>query len=78
MTTPTPTVPGLAALVERQRQQLAAGLDSVRSIFPLDHPYRHELESPAHEDACAHMPPGCPCDDPLPGVAHPKTAGGTS
>jgi hypothetical protein len=34
--------------------------ETYRQLFPTDHPYRHELESPAHENACAHMMPGCP------------------
>ena len=36
--------------------------ETYRLLLPVDHPYRHELESPLHEDACVHMAPGCPCE----------------
>jgi hypothetical protein len=43
-------------------QAADAEVETYRLSLPLADPVRHELESPSHEDACAHMAPGCPCE----------------
>lgn len=49
------------AALKRRVAELEA--EAYRLTFPPESPFRHELESPLHENACAHMAPGCPCDD---------------
>jgi hypothetical protein len=61
-TTPRP-LPGLTDLVARQREAADAQVETYRLSLSLTDTFRHELEAPAHETACAHMAPGCPCDD---------------
>lgn len=43
-------------------QAADAVVETYRHLLPPADPFRHELESPSHEDACAHMAPGCPCE----------------
>lgn len=65
MTAPTtrPVTAGLTDLVARQREAADAQVETYRLSLSLTDTFRHELEAPAHETACAHMAPGCPCDD---------------
>jgi hypothetical protein len=43
-------------------QAADAEVEAYRLSLPLADTFRHELESPSHEAACACMAPGCPRD----------------
>lgn len=43
-------------------QAADAEVEAYRHGLPPADAFRHELESPSHEAACAHMAPGCPCE----------------
>lgn len=65
----TPTVPDLTTLGARQREHLAAELEEMRvALLANRHPDVAHAWLDADDDTAW----------PLPGVAHPKTAGGTS